>query len=224
MTDQALPKFVSDLTPGSSTSDPAAIEEALRSQQVAGDALLGTQQQPMRFTDTPSADEQVTTATAAELKPVDKELPKFEVRRGLIPDAKLSSEGAPAWAKIPSDFTFPRGRQTYFLRFPGTWTYTPWKGERQVILWQMSVGDKRIALQRSMGDQNRATDELVKSTIRAIDGRKVDGATADLDIWWDEIGEACRGLLIRIHAQAHFLNPQELDLFLKDCIEVRSPG
>ncbi len=205
---------------GTVINDPKVIEEVLRSRQSENATLLG---QPMRYAGQPASAQESAGVTADDLKPAAANaVPQIEPRAPILPEAK--QQGAPDWAIVPAGLIFPRGRVVYFLRFEASWTNTPNKGPRQVIFWAMSVGDKKLALQRSMNDPARAADEMVKSCIRAHDGKLTDLGTADMDIWWDEIGEKCRGLLTRVHGQAHFLNPVELDHFLKDCIEARTAG
>lgn len=233
-TDQAVPATIPDLvsaTPaGATITDPAAIAEQLKRLQDVEHAS-GLAEQPMRFAGEQAAkSEDPATVTPEELKAVQDEKPEIKPLPNDLPDAK--DGGAPAWAILPHDILFPKGRVTYFLRFPARWTNTPNKGLvdangvrwRQCIVWAMSVGDKKFALGRSMGDSLRASDEMVKTTIRSYDGKLTDMSNADLDVWWDEVGEKVRGLLQRVWSQSHFLKPQEIDYFLKDCIEVRSAG
>jgi hypothetical protein len=236
VTDQAqdtpatIPDLVSSAAPGATIRDPNAIAEQLRRlQDVEHAATLA--EQPMRFAGAqPGKTEDPATVTAEELQAVADEKPEIKKLPVELPDAK--DGGAPAWAIIPDALLFPKGRVTYFLRFPARWTNTPKKGItdaqgvvwRQCIVWAMSVGDKKFALGRSMGDSLRASDEMVKTTIRSYDGKMTDLSGSDLDVWWDEVGEKVRGLLQRVWSQSHFLKPQEIDYFLKDCIEVRSAG
>lgn len=161
----------------------------------------------------------------------------------LIPEARAG--GAPGWVRLPSGLRFPRGRQVMFIRYPSIWTDTPGMGQtmpdaeahemagkdalwRQCICWPLSVGDQKLAVGRAMGDGNRISDELTKQMIRAIDGHEVDWSgmpgPGNIDVWWDQIGGRCRGLLNKIFAQLHILSRQELQLFFERCIAVRSAG
>jgi hypothetical protein len=143
-----------------------------------------------------------------------------------LPDARPG--GAPGWVKIPEGFTFPRGRQVAFLRFRGTWTDTPDKGERQCILWALTDADEKMALSRAQGDVNRAANELAKQMVRALDGHVADWSgnpgVGNIDQWWNEIGGRCRGMLVRIFTQLHVLNTEERKDFFEHCIELRTAG
>jgi hypothetical protein len=140
--------------------------------------------------------------------------------------------GAPAWAKpMPPGLVVPQGRLVVFVRFRKEWTDNPYKGARQCVLWPISAGDKRFAIGRAMGDSNRAADELAKQMIRAFDDsedsamRVIDDAgTGDggqIEVFWNEIGERCRGLLVRAFSQLHYLKTGEMADFLDNCIAVR---
>lgn len=187
-------------------------------------AAIGPAEQPMRLAGTPAPDPATSRpqVDADALKPDLGGKPKVEQTGMRMPEAKTG--GVPAWFHLPDGFTFPRGRQVHFIRFRAEWTDTPWKGERQCCLWSMGVGDKKIALMRSMGDHLRAQDEMLKQTLRIVDGGVVSLADGSLDIWWDEIGEKCRTLLSRVFAQLHFLKPEQLDDFLAECVDTRSTG
>jgi hypothetical protein len=162
-----------------------------------------------------------------------------------IPAAKHS--GAPMWVTLPHDFKFPRGKQVLFMRFKSAWTDTPWKGEpmltaegtvevdsngrpvlyRQCICWPINSADKKVALGRAQRDPNRAADELAKQMIRVHDGQIADWTvvrTNGVEMFWNELGEKCRGLLQRVFAQLHVLDVDSTRDFLQNCIEVRSTG
>ena len=145
------------------------------------------------------------------------------------PTLPLPTEGAaPDWALLPKDLRWPKGRQVLFVRFRAELTDTRWKGERQAILWPISMGDKKLALGRAGGDPNRLSDELAKSMVRAIDGHVVDNTgtpgPANLDAWWDEIGEKCRSMLQRIFVQLHVVSRDEAADFFESCVAVRIAG
>lgn len=140
-----------------------------------------------------------------------------------IPEARPG--GAPDWAILPPGFAAPRGKQIFFLRFRASLTDTPWKGERQCVVWAINSADKRAALDRSRRDPNRASDELSKQMIRVHDGKATDW-TGDLpggiEDFWNEIGEKCRGLLTRLYMRLHVVSVEENTDFLENCIEARS--
>jgi hypothetical protein len=186
---------------------------------------IGPADQPMRLAGAPEEADPTDAhrVPADALKPVSDAKPHIEQSGMKLPEAKVG--GVPGWFKLPvAGFTFPRGRQVHFIRFRAEWTDTPWKGERQCCLWSMGVGDKKIALMRSMGDSLRAQDEMLKQTLRIIDGAVVSLEDGSLDVWWDEIGEKCRTLLTRVFAQLHFLKPEQLTDFLAECVDTRSTG
>lgn len=152
-----------------------------------------------------------------------------------VPEARQG--GAPPWVKIPEGMKFPRGRQVLFLRFRSRWTDTPWIGEeiageegkwRQCICWSISVGDKKLALQRAQADPNRLADELAKQMIRAVDGSVVrwDGVPGEGNIeqWWTHMGERVRTLISKIFLQLHTMKKEETRDFFENCIAVRSTG
>lgn len=152
-------------------------------------------------------------------------------RRGL---PASTSGGAPSWAKIPKDngqgkaFRFPRAAQVVFVRFKAELTRAPMKGDRSAILWELTDLDEKAALDRAMGDPNRAPSELSKQMIRAVDGVVPDWSgtpgTANIDQFWREIGARYRGQLIRIYTQMHLLQEEEQKDFFESCIAVRSTG
>lgn len=183
--------------------------------------------------------EEVTTRQKAEA----------EARALKINLPKPTADGMPRWAKVPTGFAFPRGKQVLFLKFKSKWTDTPWKGEpildpetggnekdpetgedvlyRQCVVWPINSPDKKLALGRAMRDPNRAADEMAKQMIRVADGVEADWTitTAQgIEMFWNELGEKCRGLLLRIFSQLHVLDQDNTKDFLANCIEARSTG
>jgi hypothetical protein len=166
--------------------------------------------------------------------------------RVALPEATAGA--APAWVKLPPGFVFPRGKQIIFMRFKAIHTDTPWKGEpvpgpdgegfevdqngkpvlyRQCVCWPINTADKKLALGRAQRDPNRAADELAKQMVRVHDGVEADWAvvrTNGVEMFWNELGEKCRGLLLRIFTQLHVLDTDGTRDFLQNCIEVRSTG
>jgi hypothetical protein len=213
--------------PGAVITDPQSIGAALQNlseQQHSSPRIkwAGEREEPAMVE---------SPVTAAELKPPLEPQKAAPPQKTEFP--KPTQEGAPVWAIVPPELVFPQGRPVYFLRFDARMTYTPKQGiaapdngklYRQCIFWPMSVGDKKFAAGRSMGDQIRFSDEMVKSCIRAIDGQAVNLANATFDIWWDQVGEKVRSLLHRLFGQLHYLTPEETSDFLEHCIEARSAG
>jgi hypothetical protein len=177
----------------------------------------------------PEPTEATTLAPAPIPDPVTAPDPDDEDTPPAMPSLPEPTEGAaPEWAHLPKDLRWPKGRQVLFVRFRAEMTDTRWKGERQAILWPISMGDKKLALGRAGGDPNRLSDELTKCMVRAIDGHVVDTTgvpgPANLDAWWDEIGEKCRSMLSRIFVQLHVVSRDEAADFFESCVAVRITG
>lgn len=143
----------------------------------------------------------------------------------------------PAWVRIPDGFSFPRGRRVQFVRFPAEWTDVPKRGHecpdapglwRQCILWSLSPGDEQLAAERALGDDNRLTAELIKQSIRAIDGQPVDQTgmptEANVDRFWAQIGSRCRGDLKRIWSALNNSTREQRTFFLAFCVAQRVAG
>lgn len=156
--------------------------------------------------------------------------------------------GKPAWVNVPEGFTFPRGKQVLFMKFKSAWTDAPWKGKtildpatganeidangkdvlyRQCVIWPINTADKKLALSRASRDPNRAADELTKQMVRVHDGLEADWAVVranGVEMFWNELGERCRGLLTRVFTQLHVLDIDSTRDFLANCIEARATG
>jgi hypothetical protein len=137
-------------------------------------------------------------------------------------------ERLPGWAKWPEGLRAPRGVAVVALHFRGPLTATPSKGDRQCLIWVLTEGDEKMAFGRAMGDSNRASSELVKQMIRAIDGVPVDWSgmpgTGNPDAFWREIGPKYRNVLQRIFSMTHVVNQEELRDFFENCIAVVNAG
>jgi hypothetical protein len=133
-------------------------------------------------------------------------------------------KGAPEWAIIPPGFSPPQGARVCFMKFRAEWTDTPEKGDRQCIIWSLSLMDERNALARARGDVLRTLDEMAKQTVRVVDGNMVDWTgklrEGDLDMWWNDIGPRCRTLIQRHYNQTHNLTAAEQEDFFENCIAV----
>src|SRR4051812_39676080 len=56
-------------------------------------------------------------------------------------DARVDASTVPAWVKIPADLQFPPEGVTWVaMKFEPEWTDRPHLGERQCIIWNLSVG------------------------------------------------------------------------------------
>jgi hypothetical protein len=116
----------------------------------------------------------------------------------------------------------PPGRQVFFVRLRAGWTDRPDKGDRQCILWSLTEADEKIALRRTRGDVLRASDELAKQMVRAIDGQVVNWTSVSPVTFWDEIGGRCRQLLKSHYAKTHVLGAEETADFFANCIAART--
>lgn len=201
--------------------------------------------QDMQFEDVPSPN-------PAPEEPAPEPKPTEAKPQRLFDIPAPARGGAPVWANLPPNFKFPRGKTLMFLKFRADWTDTPLKGDpiidqngdvvtetkhvngeevttpilwRQCVVWPLNVGDKKLALGRGMGDVYRTQEELARQMIRVADGEAVDWSGAgSFDIWWEDLGEKCRGLLIRIYNRLHVMDVEATTDFLQNCVEVRTSG
>lgn len=162
---------------------------------------------------------QVSEAAELISKTAQQELDRETAKNA---DGYKTVAGAPDWAKIPPDFNPPKGVQVFFMRFRQELTSNPAKGERQAILWCLSIHDEKMAMARARGDVLRTMSEMAKQTVRAVDGNLVDWTGADreasLDRWWEEIGPKCRSLIQRHYTMTHNVKPEEAADFFENCI------
>lgn len=147
----------------------------------------------------------------------------------------------PEWALIPAwkaPHGFPAGRSVYFIpvivekmakRLGGT----PIKLKdgstqvcRQLVLWELNLGDEKAALMRAGGDPNKAGSELAKQMIRAVDGVPVSWgdlkSPAHPERIWADLGPRYRNLLARWYTALHVLGEREIVEFFHNC-EERKP-
>ncbi len=143
-----------------------------------------------------------------------------------IPEAKPNgTPGAiPTWAagKIPK-MRLPRGVDVLVIRIPAKWTPLRQKGDRILVLWELSEGDEKMAFGRGQGDAVRATSELAKQCIRSVDGHAADwsGDQAHpgcVDRVWREIGAKGRNHLIRLSSQLNHPSTEQVRDFFENCI------
>lgn len=140
-------------------------------------------------------------------------------------NAVTESHELPEWVIVPEGLKVPSGRTLYALRFRAEWTDTPHAGERQCLIWPMSVGDHRLAMQRAAGDANRVSSEVCKQMIRAVDGVVVDRSGAigpgNVDVWWEAIGTKCRTAVERFTLKLSHLSQEEAADFFENCVAAR---
>lgn len=149
----------------------------------------------------------------------------------VLPGRLQSSEavGMPDWVRIPADLPIPPAGVTMTaMRFEPEWTDRPALGERQCIVWNLSVGDEKFSRRRAKGDPDGVMDEQAKQMIRAIDGQVVnwglDTAPNSPNRFWDEIGKKCRLLILNHYMKVHTLGQDEKLHFLGNCLAVRTVG
>lgn len=136
------------------------------------------------------------------------------------------AKSLPDWVVLPTDLTFPKGRTIGYMRFRSQWTDVPEKGDRQCIVWNLTVMDERLAIKRARGEATRVLSELAKQMIRAIDGVKSDWTgklgTGSVDKFWDELGTRCREQIQNYYVKTHSLSSEEQDDFFANCIDIRT--
>lgn len=134
----------------------------------------------------------------------------------------------PEWAVVPPDLKVPAGRVMMFVRFRAQWTDAPHKGDRQCIVWSLTDADEKAALNRCMGDANRAASEYTRQMIRAVDGcvarHDIPHGSGSLDEFWTEIGAKCRILLLRLYTKWHSPTEEEIQDFFENCVAARTAG
>jgi hypothetical protein len=133
----------------------------------------------------------------------------------------------PEWAQnaIPPNLKIPKGETVFVVRFLKEWTKDR-SCDRTAVIWQLSVGDEKLANQRGGDNSANVLMELSKQMIRAIDGKKVDytgrSKEANLDAWWNAIGRKCRSLISAMFIRMHALSDEEKSYFLARCYVART--
>lgn len=181
-------------------------------------------------------------STVEEMEAAEK---RAEERDPLAAKAAAPGDGdVPPWVVIPPNLSFPRGRQVAFVRFPSAWTTRPEKGlvyegpeagpyagkpHRQAILWTLSIADEKFARADAKGDSLAVYNEMAKHCVRAIDGVVVDWSTGavatgpgHVPTFWEEVGPACRSLLVNYYHRSHALSREDAAHFFLSCFVVRS--
>ena len=147
----------------------------------------------------------------------------------------------PAWAKIPEFKNHqapPPGVEIYFVPLAISMMRSKIGGEdlrlrdgsirkcRQIMLWELSLEDERLAFGRAGGDPNRAGGELAKQMIRAIDGMPAtwtdERSPSDVRRIWSDMGPRYRNLLTRLYTAMHVLGDKEVTDFFANCVEQRT--
>lgn len=135
--------------------------------------------------------------------------------------------GIPDWVILPPNLKIPPGRQVGFMRFRASWTDTPNKGDRQLILWPLSDADEKLALKRTHGDSLRTIGEMAKQMIRAVDGTNADWSSGKFSVgsveqFWNDIGARCRQQVQSYFLKTHALDDEERADFFLNCLAVRT--
>jgi hypothetical protein len=178
---------------------------------------------------------------AAE-EPFEEEVAAPDPPAAEAPSEVDETDGArfPDWALIPSwkpPAGFPAGRAIYFVPLDVRMMAKRTGGQpiklkdgstrtcRQLILWELNLGDEKAAFLRAGGDPNRAAGELAKQMIRAVDGEPVTWADlkspAHPDRIWADLGPRYRNLLSRFYTSLHVLAEAEVNDFFYNCVEQR---
>lgn len=189
-------------------------------------ATVAAAAQQMRPAPAPTAPDDPPGASddlsAEEEAALDREMQRLQSVDAPPP----STDALPEWALVPDDLVIPPGRTVAVLRFRASWTDTPHKGDRQCLLWNLSVNDEKAALRRMRGEPLRTLEEMSKAMIRAVDGQKADWSgkpgAADVNTWWNDIGSRCRQMVKNYYAKTHALDPEEQMDFFANCIAVRT--
>ncbi len=165
------------------------------------------------------------TATAPVAREEELRDPAIEDLAASAPDGDVSA--LPQWARdaIPESLRIPEGETVYVMRFLREWTKDR-RQDRTCVMWQLSVGDEKLANQRGGDNSGNVLMELSKQMVRAVDGKKVDysgrNQGASLDAWWNAIGRKCRTLIVSTFIKVHSLSDAEKAYFLAHCVAART--
>lgn len=133
----------------------------------------------------------------------------------------VAGEEPPAWAQVPGKLKVPAGKLIYYMRIPAEWTDKPGEGDRQCIMWNLTVADEDFALKRARGDQTRANRELAMAMIRAVDGHVADWTLkpgpGDVRNWFNAIGPRGRLLMQNVYLRTHTVDEEMRQRFFVDC-------
>ena len=132
--------------------------------------------------------------------------------------------GFPKWSRVPDNLAIPPHKQVGFMLFKAAWTGRPELGDRDIIFWNLSVADEKLAKQAARGGD--ALPELAKRMIRSIDGHKADWTgkkgLGSVDRLWEDIGGKCRPLIINAYWKTHSLEVEETAEFFLHCCTYRT--
>lgn len=175
-------------------------------------------------------------------EPSEEEPAEAEQSAAEVPSEVDETEGSrfPEWALIPAwkaPAGFPAGRAVFFIPFivekmanrvggaPIKLKDGSLRVCRQVVIWELNLGDEKAALMRAGGDPNKAGSEFAKQMIRAVDGVPVSWgdlkSPAHPERIWADLGPRYRNLLSRWYTALHVLGEKEIVEFFYNCEERR---
>jgi hypothetical protein len=163
-------------------------------------------------------------------EPKQDDFPEVDHATEPLPAAATMPEpegdDVPDWVVIPDNMKIPRGKRLTFVRFRANWTDSPFKGERQCVIWTLTDGEEKLANDRCAGSPTRAPAEYTKQMIRVVDGVLVDWSKTrgpgSVDEFWKEIGPKCRSMLMRMYTQLHLPSDEDINDFFQHCVAVRT--
>lgn len=160
----------------------------------------------------------------------DEEEPTVEKYTVEEDDETGDDKPVPPWVVFPPNFKVPAGRTVTFIRLRASWTDTPKKGDRVIIVWPITDAEEDAALERCRGKGFRVIPECTKAMIRAIDGkypawpgmRNIENESIPIQSFYRDIGAKCRALLETIYTQTHRLDQDDLIDFFRSCMATRT--
>lgn len=144
-----------------------------------------------------------------------------EKLRSVINQPGAIVQGAPEWAKIPPDLKIPKDVEVGFFLIP-----LPDKTEMQIIAWELSVVDERVARARAdaLGPGARLVEEMAKQMFRVIDGKRVEWMNPLIvESAWERMRAKYRNLFGGYYMKMHQLDDEErTDFFANRVVARRS--
>ena len=139
------------------------------------------------------------------------------------PKQSAKLDGAiPEWSQMPPSLKVPRGKVVAFMRFEKDKTDASWLGDRNIVLWSLTIRDERHARQRTFGEPSRIYEEMAKGMIRAIDGKDMTGEIGLVEAFWDEIGPKNRQMLMAWYHSQHGMTDEARLYFFANCVATRT--
>lgn len=165
--------------------------------------------------------EQAALDGHAQSAPTEDTRSGVEKLRSVINQPGAIVQGAPEWAKVPHDLRIPKDVEVGFFLVP-----LPDGSDMQIIMWELSVADERLARARAdaLGPGARLVEEMAKQMMRAIDGRKVDWMNPlPIESAWERMRSKYRNLFGGYYMKMHQLDDTErTDFFANRVVARRS--